>query len=316
MRQGVTNRVRKTGRRAAARAGALGLLLLLPSCIMMDAGSALFANAEEQRPEPIGAAAMAVPDDFYSASLGCEVYGPPRWRAPLKAGPVDEAWPVTEKDVRGWRVNKPSVVWRDGRLELEVSYPENSLHPGRPDFPLGGISFGDYIDVGAGLAGCLSYEVRFQPGFLFAKGGKLPGLWGGHGVAGCVKQTTNGFSTRFMWSTGAEAFVYGYLADRTRRCGEGITAPRGEMQFEPGRWHRLDQEVRLNTPGERDGVLRVWFDRRLVIERRDILYRVKKEVTIDGVFFSSFFGGSSRGNRSPQDQVARFRNFEYREIAP
>lgn len=317
-------------RKAALICASLSCVALAPSCILGGDKSDMSRRSSEASQPQVAAeteaeaaevsaqqvaAAPVVSEEFYKASLGCAVYGPPRWTAPRKQGPVDEAWPISKKDGYGWRVRRPTVVWREGRLELEVFYPKNSLHPGVPKYPLGGMTFADYFDVGRGQAGCLSYEVYFQPGFKFAKGGKLPGLWGGRGVAGCVKETQKGFSTRFMWSRTGEAYVYAYLADRTNRCGHDINAEKaGSTRVTPGRWHRLDQEVRLNTPGQRDGVLRVWFDRELVIDRSDIMYRATKNVKIDGLFFSSFFGGSSPGNISPRDQYTRFRNFEYREI--
>lgn len=49
----------------------------------------------------------------------------------------------------------------------------------------------------------LSYEVAFDPGFQFVKGGKLPGLRGGPDASGCEGGSqpngTNCWSMRLMW---------------------------------------------------------------------------------------------------------------------
>ena len=41
-----------------------------------------------------------------------------------------------------------------------------------------------------------------------------------------------------------------------------------------GMWHRLEVEMRLNTPGSADGTLRIWLDDDLILERTDVPFRV------------------------------------------
>ncbi|MEM9726689.1 MAG: polysaccharide lyase [Pseudomonadota bacterium] len=249
-------------------------------------------------------------------ATGCAAFGSADWWGPQRLGPLGKAWPLTSGDRPAWNAHKARVTpARDGPV-VEVVYPEGSINPGNPRAPVGGLGFLDRLPSGEGRAGCLSYEVRFQPGFAFGKGGKLPGLWGGHSVAGCAKRTDGGFSTRFMWNRHGQGFVYAYLADRDSRCGESIGFQRGQkrINFTPGKWHRLEQLVALNTPGRADGVLQVWFDGELMIDQRNVLYRESDRVRIDGLMFSTFFGGSSKGNASPQWQKSWFRGFEYRRL--
>lgn len=54
----------------------------------------------------------------------------------------------------------------------------------------------------------LSYEVAFDKGFQWVKGGKLPGLRGGSDTSGCEggaePNGTDCWSTRLMWRTAGE----------------------------------------------------------------------------------------------------------------
>lgn len=257
-------------------------------------------------------------DRYSRAHQDCVVHAASDWRAPRQVGPLASAWPLRRSDKPGWGESRAFVAQGDSGLELAVRYPKGSINPGNPAAPEGGLGFQDKLPVGHGLAGCLSYEVWFEPDFQFAKGGKLPGLWGGRNVSGCTHYTDRGFSTRFMWSREGLGFVYAYFADRQAKCGEavGLRSPLGDMLIEPGRWHRLSQEVRLNTPGRADGLLRVWFDGALVVDRDDVQFRDRADVRIEGLMFSTFFGGSSRGNASPRRQMTKFRDFSYRRLDP
>ncbi|WP_242424053.1 polysaccharide lyase [Frankia sp. EI5c] len=153
----------------------------------------------------------------------------------------------------------------------------------------------------------LSYRVRFGKGFQFARGGKLPGLFGGtHVAGGHTPDGTNGFSTRYMWRSGGKGQVYAYLPASTQY---GTTLGLGTWEFVPGRWTAVQQRVRLNTPGRADGSLTVWIDGREVFRQDGMLYRSTPALRIEGVFFSTFFGGDDLTWASPVDQYADFATF-------
>lgn len=145
----------------------------------------------------------------------------------------------------------------------------------------------------------LRYYLRFSPGFEFVRGGKLPGLIAGRSseVTGGRHPTgTNGFSARYMWTSRGRAIVYLYVPEQPRyapsgqRFGSGI---RLDMQpFVPDRWYCLEQRIKLNTPGEPDGLIQVWLDDQLVAEAAGILFR-ENDFQIDGIYFSTFYGGNS-----------------------
>lgn len=99
----------------------------------------------------------------------------------------------------------------------------------------------------------LVYTFRMNDGFEFVKGGKLPGLGGGDATTGCDSVESDGWSMRFMWRRGGRAVVYAYHQDRENRCGDDWEFG----QFVVGKEHRLQQYIRINSPGKRDGVLKV-----------------------------------------------------------
>jgi len=153
----------------------------------------------------------------------------------------------------------------------------------------------------------LRYFVRFAPDFDFVKGGKLPGLYGGTRISGGnVPDGTDGFSTRFMWRTGGAGEVYAYMPSSQRF---GTSLGRGNFQFSPGKWHCVEQELKLNTPGQLDGEVRAWLDSAPVFEQGQLLFRSVADLRIEGVFFSTFFGGGDPSWAPPRDTHADFAAF-------
>jgi len=221
------------------------------------------------------------------------------------AAPLDQ-WLQNSPACRIWGTQNLAVR-RDGPTDvLEVTYPKGSIDPATTA-PKGGAGF--LYPLSAPLSsGCLSYEVGFDEGFDFVKGGKLPGLYGGNAPSGGA-DTGMGFSTRYMWRTGGAAEVYAYVPGKSGQYGESIRP--GAWTFVPGQWHRLEQEVVVNHIGQKDGVLRVWVDGKLLVNRTDMLYRVNDNVLVSGLMFSTFFGGHDPSWASPKTQIASFRNFQF-----
>ncbi|MGH3585410.1 MAG: polysaccharide lyase, partial [Pseudonocardia sp.] len=200
-------------------------------------------------------------------------------------------------------VEDPSVP--GGRL-LRTSYPEGSASRGT-DGPDGGMQA--YLELQSPTDVLdLTYQVRFPEGFDFVKGGKLPGLYGGsENNGGKVPDGTDGFSTRYMWRSGGEGEVYAYLPTSEEH---GTSLGRGCWSFVPGSWTTVRQRVQLNTPGTADGRITVWQDGRMVLDKGGLDFRSTDELRIDGVFFSTFFGGGDESWASPSDQHAEFAAFE------
>jgi hypothetical protein len=157
----------------------------------------------------------------------------------------------------------------------------------------------------------LTYQVRFPEGFDFVKGGKLPGLYGGKGNSGGeIPDGTDGFSTRYMWRADGAGEVYAYLPSSEER---GTSLGRGCWSFPPGEWTTIRQRVQLNTTDESDGRISVWQDDRLVLDRGGLEFRTTDGLRIDGLFFSTFFGGDDSSWASPVDQHVDFAEFTLTE---
>jgi hypothetical protein len=190
---------------------------------------------------------------------------------------------------------------------LSVRYPQGSVNPGAEDTPVGGAGFRFALRRGTNEA-CLTYRVRFPPDFEFAKGGKLPGLYGGDAPRGCTApDNRKGFSARLMWRADGAGELYLYHPGQTASCGESID--RGAWTFARGVWTVIAEQVVMNSPGQSNGTVRVWIDGQMKIEARNLLLRDTADVAVGGLLFSTFFGGSDSSWASPKDQSAEFKDF-------
>jgi hypothetical protein len=196
-----------------------------------------------------------------------------------------------------------------GRL-LRVRYPAGSASPtvarqfGRPE---GGAQL--YLALRSGPVDALHlrYYVRFPSDFDFVKGGKLPGLYGGSVTSGRhIPDGSDGLSTRYMWRRGGSAEVYAYLPTSVVH---GTSLGSGDWRWPVGRWACVEQAVRLNAPGRRDGSVTVFLNGARVLLSRGLEFRTTGRLGIEGVFFSTFFGGSDPSWATPRTQYAEFAAF-------
>ncbi len=146
-------------------------------------------------------------------------------------------------------------------------------------------------------------------------GGKLPGFTGRYGEAGWGGRRadgTNGWSARMGFErprNGEDVAVglsfYTYHAD----MGRWGDIDRWKTGMRKGEWRQIDQYVRMNTPGEHDGVLRGWVDGELAFERDDLLFREAghDHLRIQELYFNIYYGGSWS---SPVDTAFYFRDLK------
>ncbi|MFJ8825720.1 polysaccharide lyase [Streptomyces sp. NPDC102467] len=197
---------------------------------------------------------------------------------------------------------------------LRVHYPARSASPTVArtyDRPQGGTQL--YLPLRDGPVDRLHlrYYLRFPHGFDFVKGGKLPGLYGGHATSGGhVPDGENGLSTRYMWRSGGRGEVYAYLPTS---LVHGTSLGRGDWSWPAGRWVCVEQSVRLNHPDRSDGSVTVLLDGRRVLRRTGLEFRTTDELRIEGVFFSTFFGGGDPSWATPRAQHADFAAFAVSE---
>ncbi|KIM28461.1 polysaccharide lyase family 14 protein [Serendipita vermifera MAFF 305830] len=240
--------------------------------------------------------------------------------------------PLTDNALGVNRVSEGTshnIVQIGGKTAWEAFYPKGSMNPSS-DIRGG---FGFYLDgpqswsIANAKEITFSYAVMFQSDFQWAKGGKLPGLFGGigklaYGCSGGRKQDRDKcFDLRYMWRTSGKGELYAYLplnhpnTDYTllaippysaRNADYGFSVGRGSWTFQAGNWNTMTEYVKLNTPGSEDGTIRVWWNGELVISAENIAVRDYVNSTFTGVHFQTFFGGSDSSWNSPQDQRAYF----------
>jgi hypothetical protein len=119
----------------------------------------------------------------------------------------------------------------------------------------------------------------------------MPGLAGATAPTGCVDVTGTGFTARMMWHGGGRLTGYTYALDQSTSCGNSIETG---FNFAIGRWYSIKERVKLNTGSSKNGILQIWVDDRLLIDRSNIPWMNEApNRRIDLVYIQTFFGGST-----------------------
>ena len=203
-----------------------------------------------------------------------------------------------------------------GEKALRVSYPKGGVGPGETgtQFPLvfdrmTGLDESHYNEI------YLRYYLKFEEGFDFRLGGKLPGLMGGGNSwsrsGGDQPDGTNGWTMRFMWRRDGQIVVYAYLPPSENGKWGGVQWGQNidcDFAAQPGKWHCIEQYINVGTPGEDDGKLIVWIDG---VQRLDIddmrFWDVENDYgLIGGVYFSTFHGGNTSDWAPHVDSYAQY----------
>jgi len=155
-------------------------------------------------------------------------------------------------------------------------------------------------------AACLSYQVLLPADFESGRGGALPGIQG----VDATERSEDGFVARMAWRDGGSGGA-------TNRLTEGGVTRSSVAEREPfalprGRWVKLEQEVVLNTPKQADGILRVWVDGKLAIDRAGMDYRAREDITLAGVAADVFYGTEEGVGSAPKDTKISLTPFEVR----
>ncbi len=143
------------------------------------------------------------------------------------------------------------------------------------------------------------------------EGGKMPGLSGTYGQAGWGGRKSDG---RNGWSARGSFFrisdkdsplshlrgvgTYLYHAGMRDFYGEGLGWDLGSGGvLEKNRWYSVEQQVRMNTPGQHNGILRAWIDGQLVFEKTDIRFRDIPDLRIESVWMNVYHGGTKPAHK-------------------
>jgi hypothetical protein len=160
----------------------------------------------------------------------------------------------------------------------------------------------------------LRYYVKFQPGFDFSRGGKLPGLYGGPTGQESGGNHGQAFSTRYMWRdhpvTGSPSDCSTalpcsevYLYSPVLSSGYGLDIGGSWHWQGDGRWHMVEQRV-----DRASGDITVWYDGTRVLFAPGALGGALG-VPFSGVLFSTFFGGHDTSWGPAKTESAYFADF-------
>ena len=58
------------------------------------------------------------------------------------------------------------------------------------------------------------------------------------------------------------------------------------------RWYSVEQYLRMNNPGQNDGIIRSWIDGRLAHEKTDWRFRTVDTLKIEQIWMNVYHGGS------------------------
>ncbi len=152
----------------------------------------------------------------------------------------------------------------------------------------------------------LNFEVKFDEGFRFVKGGKLHGLGPLEKVTGGDPIHPNGWSARIMFKESGKVAPYIYHQDMKGQYGEGNTT--NNPVFTPGTWHKIAIYMKINSPANtNNGLFQLWIDNELVREMGGLKYRGNEGsgTLINYILFSTFHGGSNP-DWAPKDEAGNY----------
>ncbi|GAA5975727.1 hypothetical protein JCM11641_005849 [Rhodosporidiobolus odoratus] len=170
---------------------------------------------------------------------------------------------------------------------MQVDFPKDSMNPGDKSLPTGGVGiYMTPLNLSEATNVTFSYSVFFPADFDFVKGGKLPGLYGGHEGCSGGAESEDCFSTRTMWRKDGmgELYLYAPRDDQPPALCEtkpvsycdttyGMSIGRGAWTFQRGAWTTVRQNLKLNNPGVADGAIEIWVNDALVLSSDAVVFR-------------------------------------------
>jgi hypothetical protein len=91
----------------------------------------------------------------------------------------------------------------------------------------------------------------------------------------------------------------------------------GNWNFSPdGKWHHLQQTIRLNDIGKSNGRIDICYDGKLVVSQENITFRTTSNLKTNGILFQTFFGGGDKSYATPIDTYADFADFALYQYPP
>ncbi len=191
-----------------------------------------------------------------------------------------------------------------GNRFMRSCYPEGKVGPENA----GNLWAVNISDAGNEIN--LSCRVRFVGNFDFVRSGKLAGICGGTCACGGNAQNPNqeGWNFRDVWTRNGGGEAYLYYPGQSGTYGDAIAWSSG---FTRGQWTTLKTRIRLNTPGQNDGVVQNSRDGQLVLDRQDARIRQNASTGFDRFLLISFFGGATSDFAASKDEYIDFDDFVF-----
>lgn len=194
-------------------------------------------------------------------------------------------------------------------IAIKVRLPAGTGAPDAANSAAGGMTFPwEPANIRPHAAACLAYSVRLSDSFDSSHNGVLPALEGANDAG------DQRFSVGAAWLNSGESGLASEIALKPEP-GETPRKPVTEVEttnvaFPKGRWLRVNQEMVLNAPGESDGIVRLWIDGKLVVDRTDVRLRSEKSVTFTGVAARAHMLGDHMGTPAQADSSIALTPFE------
>lgn len=160
-----------------------------------------------------------------------------------------------------------------------------------------------------------SFRIKFSSDFNFVKGGKLTGICGGAcNTGGQTPSGYDGWSARLMWTriSGIMGVLdqYVYHSGQPTQYGDDLYFNSGGYKsFTAGKWYRVEWRVKMNTPGQSNGIIQSWVDGVKSVDKQTIVYRRSNAFAIDKFIFSTFFGGGDSSWAPTKDEYIYWDDF-------
>lgn len=161
----------------------------------------------------------------------------------------------------------------------------------------------------------MTYRIKFESGFDWRLGGKLPGMAFGINKLPKAGDGTNlgdrGSSVRLMWSRNGQVFLYVYHHAMTSDYGDRLGL--GDFgNIQPDVWHTITMRIVANDVGRRNGIIQVWIDDSLVATATNVLLRTEiSPKTIGEIGIHTFMGGASSDWAPNRDQHMWLNDFHF-----
>jgi hypothetical protein len=228
-----------------------------------------------------GLAAQFIGDDGiedHPAVIAATGFESPQWAA--------DAFGYSRDLPQGYEhTTDPSIVLSgSGSLQIQQTvgtHQPSEFHPALPD--------SDTIYV--------RWYRRYEAGYDWTQH-KMPGVYAKEssaqdGTAGIPPTGCDKYSCKLYVDWNGRPAFYAYHPDQDGPYGDGLKQNIGTpVALETERWYCFEMMLKSNTPGQRDGELKMWIDGILKGRVEDLRFRTCETLKINEFTHSAYVGGN------------------------